>query len=199
MKFDITAIFSSFLVLFAIIDVIGSVPIFLGLKKQNRAIDPEKAAFYALLVMVVFYFVGDWILRVFGVDKSSFAVAGALVLFVVAIELTFGIEIFKNDSPSGSATIVPVVFPLLTGPGVFTGLLSLRAEYDTFTILTAVVLNVLVIYLALKKMHVVERIFGQGGIYILRKFFGIILLAISVKLFASNITALLNSFAVNPQ
>ncbi len=190
----ITHIFSAFLVLFAIIDVIGSVPVFLSLKAKNRDINPEKAASYALLVMVAFLFVGEWILSLFGVDVSSFAVAGSLVIFVIAVELTFGVEIFKNESTEGNATLVPVVFPLLAGPGVFTTLLSLRAEYNTLVIIIALLMNAGVVYLVMKKLHWVERILGSGGIAVLRKFFGIILLAISVKLFAGNITALMESF-----
>lgn len=193
MDFSLTALFSVFLVLFAIIDIFGSVPIFLGLKSKSKTINAEKAAIYSFIILLVFYFVGDWILSLFGVDVQSFAIAGALVIFVVAIEMTFGIEIFKMDSPDGSATIVPVVFPLIAGPGAFTALLSLRAEYNTLTILIGLFLNIAVVYLVLKKVDLVERIFGVGGVYVLRKFFGIILLAISVKLFTSNITALLES------
>lgn len=194
MDFSFTALLSVFLVLFAIIDIFGSVPIFLGLKSKNRSINAEKAALYSSVIILTFYFVGDWILSLFGIDVQSFAVAGALVIFVVAIEMTFGIEIFKNDGPDGSATIVPVVFPLIAGPGVFTALLSLRAEYNTLTILIGLFLNIALIYLVLKKIDLIERFFGVGGIYVMRKFFGIILMAISVKLFASNITALLESF-----
>lgn len=194
MDFSLTALFSAFLVLFAIIDIFGSVPIFLGLKSKNKSINAEKAAVYSFIILLAFYFVGDWVLGLFGVDIRSFAVAGALVIFVVAIEMTFGVEIFKIDSPDGSATLVPVVFPLIAGPGAFTALLSLRAEYDNLTILLALTLNILLVWIVLKKINWVERIFGVGGVYVLRKFFGIILLAISVKLFASNITALLESF-----
>lgn len=194
MDFNITALLSVFLVLFAIIDIFGSVPIFLGLKSKNRDIHAEKAAIYSSIILLVFFFVGDWILSLFGIDVQSFAVAGALVIFVVAIEMTFGVEIFKNDGPDKSATLVPVVFPLIAGPGAFTALLSLRAEYDTLTIILGLFMNIAIIYLVLKKVDMIERIFGVGGIYVMRKFFGIILMAISVKLFASNITALLDSF-----
>ncbi len=194
MDFNITALFSAFLVLFAVIDIVGSIPVIIGLKSKNRQVDPEKAALYSIIIMLIFYFVGDWVLGLFGVDKSSFAVAGSLVIFVVAIELTFGIEIFKHDGPGENATIVPVVFPLIAGPGVFTTLLSIRAEYNTLTILLALLLNTIIVYLVLKKVHVIEKFFGAGGIYVLRKFFGVILLAIAVKLFAGNITALLESF-----
>ena len=194
MELNFTALLSAFLVLFAIIDISGLVPIVIGLKSQGREISPGKAAIYSLAIMLAFYFIGDWILSLFGVDVQSFAVAGSLVIFVVALEMTFGLEIFKNDNPGGSATLVPLVFPLIAGPGVFTAILSLRAEFNTLTILVALIINISIVYIVLKKLHLIERFLGAGGVYILRKFFGIILLAVSVKLFTSNITALIESF-----
>ncbi len=188
--FNITQLLSAFIVLFAIIDVTGSIPIFLGLRDKKQSYSAEKAAFWSLITLVAFFFVGDWILRLFNVDVNSFAVAGALVIFVVAIEMTFGIEVFKLDGPSGSATLVPIIFPLIAGPGAFTTLLSLKAEYSSLNILIALLLNIIIVYIVLKKVNWVEKLLGAGGVYVMRKFFGIILLAISVKLFASNIAFL---------
>ena len=192
-SFNATEMFSAFLVLFAIIDITGSIPIFVGLHEKKKVYNSEKAALYSFVTMIIFFFVGDGILSLFHVDISSFAVAGALVIFVIAIEMTFGIEIFKMDSPGGNVTIVPITFPLIAGPGVFATLLSLKAEYNSLNIILALLLNVIIVYIVLKKVNIVEKILGEGGIYILRKFFGIILLAISVKLFMNNITSLLGN------
>jgi multiple antibiotic resistance protein len=134
------------------------------------------------------------ILQLFGVDIHSFAAAGALVIFIMALEMILGIEIFRyNDGPQGMNTLVPIVFPLIAGAGTFTALLALRAEYNILNILIALVLNIGVVYIVLRHLHVLERILGKGGIYVLRKFFGIILLAIAVKLFTGNVADLLNA------
>jgi len=188
--FNITQLASAFIVLFAIIDVTGSIPIFLSLHDKIKTYSAGKAAFWSLVTLVAFFFIGDWILKLFNVDVNSFAVAGALVIFVIAVEMTFGIEVFKMDGPSGSATLVPIIFPLIAGPGAFTTLLSIKAEYSSLNILIALVLNIIIVYIVLKKVYWVEKILGAGGVYVMRKFFGIILLAISVKLFASNIMSL---------
>ncbi len=186
-------IISAFVVLFAVIDVSGLIPIVIDLKNKGNEIDAGKAAGYSLVTFLVFLFLGNAILHLFHVDISSFAVAGALVIFVMAIEMILGIELFKmDDSPSGSATIVPLVFPLIAGAGSFTTLLSLRAEYSLANIIVALVLNLLLVYVVLKHVSKVEKFIGQGGVYVLRKFFGIILLAIAVKLFASNLSTLLS-------
>jgi len=186
-------IVSAFLVLFAIIDVTGSVPIFLNLKSQNRTIYPEKAAFYSFIIMLGFLFVGEWILRLFQLDISSFAVAGAFVVLILSIEMIFGVEIFKNDNDStdNSSTLFPVVFPLIAGPGSFTTLLSMRAEYNSINIIIAMFLNLIIVYLVLRYLDVAKRLLGKSGAYILRKFFGVILMAISVKLLTSNLSTLI--------
>lgn len=191
--FNFRDLASAFIVLFAIIDVTGSLPIFVDLKNKNRTFSPSKASFFSFAILLAFFFVGEGILRLFNVDVSSFAVAGSLVIFVIACEMTFGWEIFKMDGPGGSATIVPIIFPLLAGPGAFTALLSLKAEYSSSVIITALLINMIIVYFVLRNVNLVERLIGAGGIYVLRKFFGIILLAISVKLFVSNITSLLGS------
>ena len=188
--FNITQIASAFVVLFALIDILGSVPLFLSLKSQNREINPMQASLYSFLLMVVFLFVGDVILRLFNVDFSSFAVAGSLVIFIISIEMIFGIEIFRNDSPGGKSTLIPIVFPLIAGPGTFTALLSMRAEYDVQNIIVALLLNLVFAFFVLKYLDVFRRLIGADGIYVMRKFFGIILMAISVKLFMVNISSL---------
>ena len=189
--FNFKDLASAFIVLFAIIDVAGSLPIFIDLKNKNRGFSPLKASFFSFIILLAFLFVGNGILRLFNVDVTSFAVAGSLVIFVIACEMTFGWELFKMDNPSGSATLVPVIFPLLAGPGAFTTLLALKAEFSSIVIITALTLNMIIVFFVLKNVYRVEKIIGPGGIYVLRKFFGIILLAISVKLFVGNITSLL--------
>ncbi|MDH8702715.1 multiple antibiotic resistance protein [Dysgonomonadaceae bacterium PH5-43] len=190
---NVQEIFSAFIVLFAIIDVTGSLPIFIDLKEKEKTYSSFKASFFSFLILLAFFFVGEGVLKLFGVDVSSFAVAGAIVLFVIGCEMIFGIEIFKSDGPSNNATIVPIIFPLLAGPGAFTALLSLKAEYNSINIIIALLINMFIVYLVLRNVNFVQKKIGAGGIYVLRKFFGIILLAISVKLFVSNIASLLGS------
>lgn len=190
MSLSLTNILSAFVVLFALIDVLGSVPIFLNFTRDGRKVEPLKAAIYAFCMMTAFLFVGEWLLRLFGIDVSSFAIAGALVIFIISIEMVFGIEVFRNDAPGGSATLVPIVFPLVAGPGTFTALLSMRAEYSVLDIIIALFVNMIIVFLVLRYLKVVQRIVGVGGVYVMRKFFGIILMALAVKLFTSNITTL---------
>ena len=185
---------SAFMVLFAVIDITGAVPIINDIQNKGHKISAIKAALASYILLVAFLFVGDGLLNLFSVDISSFAVAGSLVIFVLAVEMIFGIPIFKNDGPSGTASIVPLVFPLIVGAGTLTTLLALRAEYHTINIIIALTLNIIVVYLVLKNVSLVEKVFGKGGVYILRKFLGIILLAISVKLFTSNLTSLIDIF-----
>ena len=172
--FNFVEIISAFLVLFAIIDATGSVPIFLNLRSQNKTIEPFKASFYSTVMLIMFLFIGEAILKLFQVDLSSFAIAGALVILIISIEMIFGVEIFKideNTSGNGSATLVPVVFPLITGPGTFTTLLAMRAEYNTINIIIAVILNIAFVYVVLRYLDGVKRLMGVGGVFILRKFF----------------------------
>ncbi|MFV0538142.1 MAG: MarC family protein [Dysgonomonas sp.] len=200
MGFDInlTQILSAFVVLFVLIDVSGSIPIFLSFKGEGRDVNPLQAAIYSFIIMTAFLFVGKWILNMFNVDVSSFAVAGALVIFIISIEMIFGVEVFKNDAPGGSKTLVPIVFPLIAGPGTFTVLLSMRAEYDVSNIIIALFLNMIIVYLVLRYLNVVEKLLGVGGVYVLRKFFGVIVMAIAVRLFTANINALLDSLKQIP-
>ena len=191
--FSFQELVSAFIVLFAIIDVTGSLPIFIDLKNKHKTYSSFKASFFSFLILLGFFFIGEGVLRLFGVDVSSFAVAGAIVLFVIGCEMTFGIEIFKMDGPTNNATIVPIIFPLLAGPGAFTALLSLKAEYSSLNIVLALVLNMFIVFVVLQNVDWVQRKMGPAGVYVLRKFFGIILLAISVKLFVSNIASLLGN------
>ena len=185
---------SAFMVLFAVIDITGAVPIINDIQNKGHKISAIKAALASYILLVAFLFVGDGLLNLFSVDISSFAVAGSLVIFVLAVEMIFGIPIFKNDGPSGTASIVPLVFPLIVGAGTLTTLLALRAEYHIINIIIALTLNIIVVYFVLKNVSLVEKVFGKGGVYILRKFLGIILLAISVKLFTSNLASLIDIF-----
>ena len=191
MELNFKEILSAFMVLFAIIDITGSIPVILGLKQQGNRIEAGKISISSLFIFILFLFLGDAILGLFGVDISSFAVAGALVIFVLAVEMVLGVEIFKNDGPGGSVTIVPIIFPLIAGAGSLTTVLSLRAEYAIENIIVAIILNMVFVYLVLAKLHLIEKVFGQSLIYVLRKFFGIILLAMAVKLFVTNISTLL--------
>ncbi len=191
MEFSLLQIASASMVLFAIIDILGSIPIILNIKKKTAIIHPFRASAIALVILVAFLFTGEGILKIFGVDVQSFAVAGALVIFIFAVEMLLDVEIFRNKGPEGSSSIIPLAFPLVAGPGSFTTLLSLRAEYAVENILVALVLNVVFVYFVVRSTSKIERIIGEGGIYVLRKFFGIILLAISVKLFTSNLSFLM--------
>lgn len=182
---------SAFIVLFAVIDIIGSIPIIIDLKQKGRAVNPLTATLISFALMAAFFYAGDMILRLFQVDIASFAVAGAFVIFLMSLEMILDIEIFKNQGPIKEATLVPLVFPLLAGAGSFTTLLSLRAEYAPVNIVIALVLNMIWVYLVLCMTDRVERLLGKGGIYVIRKFFGIILLAISVRLFSVNVAALM--------
>lgn len=187
---------SAFFVLFAVIDIIGSVPVILSLKKKGKRIKPLKAALISTLIFMIFFFVGEAFLNLFNVDISSFAVAGSLIIFIVAIEMILDIDIFKDteDSPK-DATFVPIVFPLIAGAGALTTLISIRAQFDGVNIILAVFVNMVIVFAVLKLSKLIERYLGRGVIYIFQKFFGIILLAISVKLFTTNITILIDDIS----
>jgi multiple antibiotic resistance protein len=184
-------IVTAFMVLFAVIDITGSIPIILHLKSNGNGFQPFKATIISLLILIGFLFAGEALLKLFNTDIASFAIAGSLILFALALEMTFNIELFKNDNYSGKATIVPIVFPLVAGPGTLTTALSLRAEIQMENIIIAILCNLLLVYFVLKKVRFFERILGQNGIAISRKFFGVILIAMSVKLFISNLRILL--------
>ena len=190
-RIDPLQIASAFIVLFAVIDVLGSTPIFISLKNRGRAVNACQATLISTPLLIAFFFAGDAMLRLFSVDVESFAVAGSLVIFLMSLEMLLDVEIFKNNGPIKEATLIPVVFPLIAGPGSFTTLLSLRAEYAQVNILIGLLLNMAFVYVVLKATERVERVISKAAIYLLRKFFGIILLAISVRLFTANLSALL--------
>ena len=190
-NFNFQQILSAFIILFAVIDIIGAIPIIIDLKDKGKDVNALKATLISFLLLLGFFYAGDILLRLFHVDIESFAVAGAFVIFLLSLEMILDIEIFKNQGPIKEATLVPLVFPLLAGAGSFTTLLSLRAEYASVNIIVALILNMLWVYFVVRMTRKVERVLGKGGIYLIRKFFGIILLAISVKLFMSNITLLM--------
>lgn len=192
MSFSIKEILTAFMVLFAVIDIVGNIPIIIDLRKKAGHIQSEKASVIAGIIMIVFLFLGDSILRLIGIDVHSFAVAGAFILFFIALEMILGITLYKQDEGSPmNASVFPLAFPLIAGPGSLTTLLSLKSEFHTENIIIAVIVNVVVIYLVLKTSTRIERIIGQNGIDIIRKVFGVVLLAIAVKLFTSNIKFLL--------
>lgn len=195
--FNFQELVSAFIVLFAVIDIIGSIPIILDLKQKGRRVDAVKATLISFSLMFGFFYAGDMVLKLFQVDIASFAVAGAFVIFLLALEMILDVEIFKNQGPIKEATLVPLVFPLLAGAGSFTTLLSLRAEYAPLNIIIALVLNMIWVYVVLTLTDKVERLLGKGGIYMIRKFFGIILLAIAARLFMANISILINQFQGN--
>ena len=194
-RLDIQQILSAFIVLFAVIDVLGSTPIFLSLKQQGRPVNSWKATLISLALMLAFFFAGDAMLRLFNVDIESFAVAGSLIIFLMSLEMILDVEIFKNQGPIKEATLVPVVFPLLAGAGSFTTLLSLRAEYAQVNIIIGLLLNMVFVYIVLKATDRVEKVISKAAIYLLRKFFGIILLAISVRLFTAHLSNLLENLS----
>ncbi len=194
LHFSWTEFASAFVVLFAVIDILGSLPIIIDIRTKGRAISAWRASLYSYVILLSFLFIGEAMLSLFNVDINSFAAAGSLIIFVMAMEMILGVELFRNDGPSNSATIIPLVFPLIAGAGTFTTLLSLRAEYNVLNIILALTANLLVVYLVITQAERVERTIGKGGVYVLKKFFGIILLAIAVRLFTANISTLLNHF-----
>ena len=190
---DWQQIASAFIVLFAVIDVLGSTPIFISLKDRGRPTNALKATLISAVLLVGFFYAGDGVLHLFNVDIQSFAVAGSLIIFLMAIEMLLDIEIFKYSGPLKEATLIPVVFPLIAGAGAFTTLLSLKAEYSSVNIMVGLAMNMVFVYFVLLAADRVERVISKTFIYVLRKFFGIILLAISVKLFTANLMPLIES------
>ena len=174
------------MVLFAVIDIIGSIPIIINLRQKVGHIESEKASVVALLIMIIFLFIGDQILGLIGIDVYSFAVAGSILIFFIAIEMILGITLYKDDEPE-TASIVPIAFPLIAGAGTMTTLMSMRAAYADINIIIAIIINVALVYVVLKLSGKIGAWLGKGGIGIIRKIFGIILMAIAVKLFTGNI------------
>lgn len=186
MDFDISQILKSTLILFSVIDILGSVPIIIDLRKKAGHINSEGATIASLIIMILFLFVGELILRMFGLDIASFAIAGSIIMFLLAMEMILGIQVFKDAEPE-TVSIVPIAFPLIAGAGTLTTLLSIRTEYSTINIVIGIALNLVLVYFVLKKTNWIERILGHNGINVLRRIFGIILLTIAIKLFKSNL------------
>lgn len=178
-------ILSVTMILFAIIDILGAIPVIIELRQRAGHIQSEKASIAVLVLMVVFLFTGNELLSIIGLDVSSFAIAGSLVIFIIAMEMVLGVKFFKEEMPE-TVSIVPLAFPLIAGAGTMTTLLSLKSQYQTQNILVGILVNTLFVYLVLKNVKWLEKLFGKTGINILRKAFGVILLAIAIKLFRSN-------------
>ena len=184
--FILKEILTASMVLFAVIDIIGSIPIIISLREKAGHIQSEKASLVSALIMIAFLFIGEQILSLIGLDVNSFSVAGSLVILFMALEMILGIKLF-TDGPPEVASVVPLAFPVIAGAGTMTSLLSLRAEYEMINIIAAIVINILIVYIILKTSGKLQKILGKTGISIIRKVFGIILLAIAVKLFATNV------------
>lgn len=185
MHFNLVEILAAFMVLFAIIDIPGSIPIIIDIKSKASDVKPLKVTLASFSILLLFLLIGEPLLGVFGVDVSSFAIAGSFIIFLIAIEMILGIEIFKDTSTGGSS-IFPIAFPLIAGAGSLTTIVSLKAEYQTINILIALILNMLIVYVVLRSTIIFERILGKSGLHILKKIFGVILLSIAIKLFLTN-------------
>ena len=185
MGINLREILAAFMVLFAIIDITGSIPIILDIKARAGIVHPMRVTLVSFLILCAFLFIGTPLLGIFGVDISSFAIAGSFIIFLIAMEMILGIELFKQDA-HGSGSVFPIAFPLIAGAGSITTILSIKAEYNTFNIFIALLLNMVVIYLVLRLTSFFERILGKSGVSILKKVFGVILLSIAIKLFLSN-------------
>ncbi len=195
MNFNFKEILTATMILFAVIDIIGSIPIIVSLREKVGHIQSEKASIIATVLMIVFLFLGERILNLIGINVHEFAVAGALILFFLALEMILGITLFKEEDGENSAklaSVFPLAFPLLAGPGSLTTLLSLRAEYHTENIILAVLINIVFVYIVLKTSKNIQKAIGKNGIIIIRKIFGVVLLSIAIKLFTSNIQELFN-------
>ena len=189
MEFDLKEIATVGMVLFAVIDIVGTIPIIVNLRNKHGHIESEKASIVAGVIMIVFLFAGESLLKLIGIDVNSFAVAGSFVLFFLALEMILGIRIYRDEEAS-SASIVPIAFPLIAGAGTMTTLLSLKAQFSTENILVAILFNILIVYIVQKSSAKIEKMLGKNGLGVIRKTFGIVLLAIAVKLFASNVKGL---------
>ena len=188
-ELDFKEIFTATMILFAVIDIVGSIPIIIELRSKVGHIQSEKASIVSAVIMIAFLFIGERMLSLIGIDVNSFAVAGSLVIFFFALEMIVGIQLYKDESPE-TASIVPIAFPLIAGAGTLTTLLAIRAEYETINIVAAIFINTIVVYAVLKSSKKIGKVLGKAGLGVIRKIFGVVLLAISVKLFAANIMGL---------
>jgi len=191
MSIDLNALLTVSFTLFAVIDIVGSIPLLLSLKKKLGDIPSLKATLISGALMVLFLYVGEPFLHILGLDVHSFAVGGSIVIFILGLEMVLGIEFFKSDKDEKASVMVPIAFPLIAGSGTLTTIISLKANYNSTTVLIGILVNLVIIYLALKSLNSVEKLLGPAGLVAVRKFFGVILLAIAVKIFSSNVQALI--------
>ena len=189
MNLDFREIATATMVLFAVIDIVGSIPVIIDLRAKFGHVQSGKASLVSAAIMIAFLFIGDEILKLIGIDVNSFAVAGSFVLFFLALEMILGIRLYRDEQAT-SASIVPIAFPLIAGAGTMTTLLSLRAEFQSINIIVAILLNIVLVYLVLKSSAKIEKVLSKNGLMIIRKVFGVVLLAIAVKLFATNVKGL---------
>ena len=186
-QFDFAQVFTIAFTLFAVIDILGSVPVIISLKKKMGDISALQATLVSGSLMLLFFFIGENLLNIMGLDVHSFAIAGSIVIFILGLEMVLGIEFFRSEQGIGSGNVVPIAFPLIAGSGTLTTIMSLKAEYEGHNILAAILINLVFVFIILRSLSFIERILGPSGISMLRKFFGVILLAIAVKIFKSNI------------
>jgi multiple antibiotic resistance protein len=178
--------------LFAIIDIVGSIPLLISIKEKLGGINELKATLLSGLLMLLFVFLGEQLLKIFGLDVGSFAVGGSIVIFILGLEMVLGVEFFKSDADPRSGTLVPIAFPLIAGSGTLTTIISLRANYDKTPLLLGILINLVVVYVVLRSLKYIARLLGPAGLTAVRKFFGVVLLAIAVKIFTSNVGGLIN-------
>ena len=186
MNFDFKEFISATMILFAIIDIVGNIPLIVLFREKFKVIESEKASIISLLIMIIFLYIGEALLNLLGVDINSFAVAGSIIILFLATEMILGIKLYKDNNPK-TASVVPIAFPLIAGPGTLTTLISIKSEYNEINIILAIIFNMILVYFVLKSSEKLQKILGIQGINILRKVFGIILLAIGIKLFTTNI------------
>ena len=191
MKFDLNALVTVTFTLFAVIDILGSIPLLLAVKKKAGGMQELKVTIISGVLMLLFLFVGESFLNILGVDKHSFAVGGSIVIFILGLEMVLGIEFFKSEKDAKTSILVPVAFPLIAGSGTLTTIMSLKANYNETTILIAILINLIIVYLVLKSLSYLEKLLGPAGMIAIRKFFGVVLLAIAVKIFSSNVPGLI--------
>jgi len=186
MTIDFKELLTVSFTLFAVIDVIGSVPILISLKEKMGGINELKATLISGLLMILFLYIGESFLNILGLDVKSFAVGGSIVIFILGLEMVLGLEFFKSEKDVSAATVVPIAFPLIAGSGTLTTIMSLKANYGQPSILIAILFNLIIVYVVLKSLNMIARLLGPAGLIAVRKFFGVILLAIAVKIFATN-------------
>jgi multiple antibiotic resistance protein len=191
MRFDLNALVTVTFTLFAVIDILGSIPLLLAVKKKAGGMQELKVTIISGILMLLFLFVGESFLNILGVDKHSFAVGGSIVIFILGLEMVLGIEFFKSEKDAKASILIPVAFPLIAGSGTLTTIMSLKANYNETTILIAILINLIIVYVVLRSLNYIEKLLGPAGMIAIRKFFGVVLLAIAVKIFSSNVPGLI--------